>query len=55
MGTKDVYNYAKNGHLILKTPLAIFKIQMNKSLFYENVLDLTSILQDLGLFSGFVN
>ena len=51
MGTKDVYNHAKKGQLILKLPMTTFKIQMHKKIFffYENVLDLTSFSQDLGL------
>jgi len=36
METKDVYNYG-NMNLILKTPLAIFNMQMDrKKFFYEN-------------------
>ena len=33
-GTKDVYNHAKRGQLILKTPIAIFKIQIHKKVFF---------------------
>ena len=52
MGTKNVYNYAKKGLLIFKTPMAIFKIQMQKKVFfYGNILDLPSFSQELGLFS----
>ena len=49
MGTKDVYNHALT---TLKTPMAIFKIQMHreKGIFYEKVFDLTSFSQGLGLF-----
>ena len=50
MGTKDVYNHAKKGQLIFKKTMAIFKIQMHKKSFFENVFDLTSFSQDLGLF-----
>ena len=53
MGTKDVYNHAKKGAIDIKknTHMAIFKVQMHKkSLFYENVLDLTSFSQDIGLY-----
>ena len=41
----------KKGQLILKTPITEFKIQMQrKNYFYENVSDLTSFSQDLGLY-----
>ena len=30
MGAKDVYNHRKKRGWILKTPLAIFKMQMNR-------------------------
>ena len=42
-----------NGQLILKTPMAIFKVQMHKKVFFdENVLVLNSFSQYLGLFSS---
>jgi len=30
MGTKDIYNHAKKGAIDIKTPMAIFKIQMHR-------------------------
>ena len=55
MGTKDIYNHGKKGAIDIKTPMAIFKIQMHrKKKCYEKVLELTSFSQDLGLlFLGF--
>ena len=54
MGIKDAYNFTTMGKKRLdnKTPLAILNMQMHrrKVLFYENVSDLTSFLQDLELF-----
>ena len=53
---QNVYNNAKKkrSQLILKTPLAIFKIQMHrkKQFFYGNVLDLTLFSQDF--FFGYI-
>ena len=34
MRTKDVYNHAKKEQLILKAPMAIFKVQMHKKVFF---------------------
>ena len=34
MGTKNDYNNAKKGQLILKTLMAIFKIQRHKKIFF---------------------
>ena len=55
METKDVYNHAKKEQLIIKKhPCVYSKYRcIEKSLFYENVLDLTSFSQDLELFLGF--
>ena len=56
MGTKDVYNHAKKRVIDIKNIHGyILSTEAKKSIFfYENVLHLTSILQDLGLyFLGF--
>ena len=50
MVTKDVYNHAKNGLDISNTPSYIQYADLLKKI-HENVSDLTSFLQDLGLFS----
>ena len=50
MVTKDVYNHAKNGLDISNTPSYIQYADLLKK-NHENVSDLTSFLQDLGLFS----
>lgn len=51
-GSKEcLHQCKKKGHLILKSPLEIFIMQMlKKNPFYKNVSDSTYFLQDLGLF-----